>query len=210
MSNGDRDHPELTPPPDSAPSRAPRDGGTPLPVPSGPNTPAAPGEARTGSLRERLGQARNLIEHVEAAVPAPYRVAVFTELFRGEPAPTLRAGASFPADEAPVAWAGVDLGPYVSALEGPGRLLAKALTTLAVVRDQLEVEWMTPAEIERFLVERARAPHVYRTNLSNALRGARGLVDRRRRGRAYEYRLTEAGDAQVRREAALRPPAANP
>jgi hypothetical protein len=155
----------------------------------------------------RLDRARELIDQVEAGVPAPYRVAVFTELFRDHGASPGGAGAAAVSGEDAVAWAGVELGPYLTALEGPGRLLAKALTTLAVVRDQLDVEWMTPAEIERFLVERARARHVYRTNLSNVLRGARGLVDRRRRGRAYEYRLTDAGDARVRRDAALSPAA---
>lgn len=169
-------------------------------------------DARTNHDRA-VSEALGLIDVVEARVPAPYRVAVFEWLARSARPAAAAVAPEHPGVEVATAargpqtsaseWVGVDLAHYAKALSGPGRLLAKALLTLEIVSSQVNAEWMTPAEIERFLVERARATHVYRTNVSNALRRAPGLVDRRRRGRAYEYRLTDAGRSVVERELAI-------
>lgn len=168
---------------------------------------------REGAGTERIDAALELIKEIEARVPTEYRVPLFKALVRGHGAavPAVRPSGGLDGDRAalpaepPAAadWVGIDLAPYAKSLAGPGRLLVKALITLEIVATQMSVDWMTPAEIERFLVERARASHVYRTNVSNALRRARGLVDRRRRGRAYEYRITEAGRVVVEREIAI-------
>jgi len=158
-----------------------------------------------------IQRALELIQAIESQVPAEYRVTLFTALFEedlGEGAAARQRQDSAAEAQSAADWVGIDLGAYAKALAGPGRLLAKALITLEIVDTQMNIDWMTPAEIERFLVERARATHVYRTNVSNALRRARGLVDRRRRGRAYEYRITEAGRAVVEREIAILGPQA--
>lgn len=160
-----------------------------------------------------IQRALDLIQAIDARVPAEYRVTLFTALMGADlrgVAGTVGRQRMDAAAETPLTadLVGIDLGAYAKALEGPGRLLAKALITLDIVVTQMNIDWMTPAEIERFLVERARATHVYRTNLSNALRRARGLVDRRRRGRAYEYRITDAGRAVVEREIAILGPQA--
>ncbi len=160
---------------------------------------------------DEISRALVLIGAIEDRVPAEYRVPLFSALLGGgvdRAESERRRDSATEASPAAPEWVGIDLGAYVKALSGPGRLLEKALITLEIVVTQMGVEWMTPAEIERFLVERARATHVYRTNVSNALRRARGLVDRRRRGRAYEYRLTEAGAAVVEREIAILGPQA--
>ncbi len=159
-----------------------------------------------------IERALELINEIESRVPAEYRVTLFEVLLadlRGETGVRGRPRQEPSTDpQSATAWVGIDLETYAKALSGPGRLLAKALITLEIVDSQMHIDWMTPAEIERFLVERARATHVYRTNVSNALRRARGLVDRRRRGRAYEYRLTEAGRSVVEREIAILGPQA--
>jgi len=162
---------------------------------------------------QEIERALRLISTIESKVPAEYRVTLFTALLGsgldtgGEGDERGRQDSAAESQSA-AAWVGIDLGAYAKALAGPGRLLAKALITLDIVLTQMGIDWMTPAEIERFLVERARATHVYRTNVSNALRRAPGLVDRRRRGRAYEYRITEAGRAVVERELAILGPRA--
>jgi hypothetical protein len=162
------------------------------------------------SLEGGLDRAIEVIEAVESRLPESYRVAAFRVLLAAELHVGPLAGgvrqAEVPASPGRVPnadWVGIELAPYVNALAGPGRLLPKALITLEIVAKQIQAEWMTPSEIERFLVERARATHIYRTNVSNALRRAPGLVDRRRRGRAYEYRITEAGRLVVEREIAI-------
>ena len=99
----------------------------------------------------------------------------------------------------------LDLARYAVVLAEPGRTLLKGLVALDVAETQLAIPWMTPAEIETLLRRRARVAPIYRTNLSNALRDARGLIDRRRRGRAYEYRLTDAGRNHLYRALALGP-----
>ncbi len=160
-----------------------------------------------------IQRALDLIRAIDARVPAEYRVSLFTALLGADLLGVAGTGGRQRMDAAAetqptAALVGIDLGAYAKALAGPGRLLAKALITLDIVVTQMKIDWMTPAEIERFLVERARATNVYRTNVSNALRRARGLVDRRRRGRAYEYRITDAGRAVVEREIAILGPQA--
>lgn len=155
-----------------------------------------------------IQRALELIHAIESKVPAEYRVALFAALLGADLGAGARAGGGQRLDsvaetQSAADWMGIDIGAYAKVLAGPGRLLVKALITLEIVVTQMSIDWMTPAEIERFLIERARATHVYRTNLSNSLRRARGLVDRRRRGRAYEYRITEAGRAVVVREVTI-------
>ncbi len=165
---------------------------------------------------QHIEDAVRWISAIDREVPAPYRATVLESLLalaRDSELPERSEGATrgTPRETRPPTESvtslqddlGIDLERYAHALAGPGRLRSKALITLDIVATQLGVDWMTPGEIERFLVDRARATHVYRTNVSNALRGARGLVDRRRRGRAYEYRLTEAGRVVVDREVAI-------
>lgn len=160
-----------------------------------------------------IQRALELIRAIESQVPAEYRVTLFTAMMGTALHDVAGSGGRQWTDAAVETQSvadlvGIDLGAYAKALAGPGRLLAKALITLEIVVTQMDIGWMTPAEIERFLVERARATHVYRTNVSNALRRAPGLVDRRRRGRAYEYRITDSGRAVVEREIAILGPQA--
>jgi len=97
----------------------------------------------------------------------------------------------------------LNLSRYAVVLASSGRTLLKALVALDAGAEQLAIDWMSPAEIERFLVDRARVRSAYRTNISNALSGARPLADRRRRGRGYEYRLTLQGKEALERELAI-------
>lgn len=175
------------------------------------------GGALDAPAQQHVTDALMYIAAVEEQVPPAYRLTVLESVLalrRGQATSEAAGGpdsrearpsrpAVAPARGASQDDMVIDLERYAHALAGPGRLLAKALITLEIVATQMGVDWMTPSEIERFLVDRARATHVYRTNVSNALRGARGLVDRRRRGRAYEYRITEAGRVVVDREVAI-------
>ena len=98
----------------------------------------------------------------------------------------------------------LDLADYAPLLVLTGRPLLKALAALDVAREQLDLEWMTPAEVEYLLTERGHVRSVYRTNVSTALRAAGDLVERRRRGRGFEYRIRDAGRDALRRELRLR------
>ncbi len=156
----------------------------------------------------RLPHFVELIRAIEAEIPAKYRVEVFRalttpitsppDLPRAHEPPRPEAAPLVPASAA--IRSRLNLSSYAGVLAAPGRTLLKALVGLNATASQLGVDWMTPSEIERFLVDRARVPHVYRTNISNALRGARQLVDRRRRGRGYEYRITLTGREALERE----------
>lgn len=184
---------------------------------------AAAGEVPSPALA--AAALRELAELVEAEIPAGYRSEAFRALASwrlgarapGE-APRAPQDASpshgLPADSVAAlapqrqAAAGVrpgrlDLSPFATILGGSGRMLQKALVALEVSRGQLGVDWLTPTEIERFLIERARVRTAYRTNISNALSGARHLADRRRRGRGYEYRITPPGRDLLERELRL-------
>jgi hypothetical protein len=157
---------------------------------------------------------------VESSVPSGYRQEAFRALarwqLRGDLQPLSPRGLGQDHPDSPPATHGgqnagvgrlerpalgrLALGAYSGILAAPGRMLMKSLVALEVSRTQLGIEWLAPAEIERFLVERARVRSAYRTNISNALSGARQLVDRRRRGRGYEYRLTAGGRQVLDRE----------
>ncbi len=156
-------------------------------------------------LTDEVDCALSLIAVVESRVPEPYRLEIVRALLpqaigRGTgdvtPSTVTRPRAASTGSR-------LQLAPYASVLSTPGKMLLKALVALEATSLQLGIEWMTPSEIERFLAERARVPSVYRTNLSNALRAARDLVDRRRRGRAYEYRITRRGRAALERDLAI-------
>lgn len=92
------------------------------------------------------------------------------------------------------------LGEHARLLSSPGRVLLKALIALQAVAAPGGIEWLTPAEIERLLRMHAGTAAPYRTNLSNALRASRGLVERRRRHRGFEYRITALGQETLERE----------
>lgn len=117
----------------------------------------------------------------------------------GQPpqAPSAAADPALPLDGLQAAMAAGEARHYLTAhaplLGHPGRTLLKALLALRVAVDQMGVEWLTPAEMERLLLDHGGASGIYRTNLSNALRVARGRVDRRPRGRGFEYRITTSG-----------------
>lgn len=155
---------------------------------------------------DRLARLVGLIRAIEQQVPEPYRVEVLRILAAAEETAERRASPDGQRIESPLtppsapSRSRLNLSSYAGVLGSPGRTLLKALVALDATASQLGVDWMTPSEIERFLVDRARVPHVYRTNISNALRGARQLVDRRRRGRGYEYRITLTGREALERE----------
>ena len=154
-------------------------------------------------VSEEVDRALSLIAIVEHRVPEAYRI----EIVRALLPRAIGKSASEPGTAVPRR-AGSDssrlrLARYASVLATPGKMLLKALVALEATSVQLGIEWMTPSEIERFLAERGRVRSVYRTNVSNALRAARELVDRRRRGRAYEYRITDRGRAAIERDLAI-------
>lgn len=162
-----------------------------------------------------VSRVRTLIDILDAEIPPPYRVELFRLLAPGvlpsaggeptQPTGTSRGGRTMqrPGSEPRLERTRLDLAPYAAVLHQPGKNLLKALVALEVARDQLGIEWMTPAEVERMLADRAGVRSVYRTNLSNALSKAPGMADRRRRGRGYEYRVTALGRETLHREAAL-------
>lgn len=185
-------------------------------------TDSDPPHPGTGSSRqlhpvtpEQLSQIRSLIDLVQSEIPAEYRDEIFRQLLPraiGEPPQAHRPPPStaMAMDQThvevaagPIDSSRLTLARYASILAAPGRTLLKALAALDAGDTQLGIDWMTPAEIERFLVERARVRSVYRTNISNALRGARPLADRRRHGRGYEYRITMPGRDALERELAI-------
>lgn len=165
-----------------------------------------------------VSRARTLIDIIDAEIPPPYRVELFRilapELVTERRRPAVaqeRSAVARAAEGAPAARrpeprlerTRLDLATYAAVLAQPGKNLLKALVALEVARDQLGFDWMTPAEVERLLADRAGVRSVYRTNLSNALSKAPGMADRRRRGRGYEYRITSLGRETLHREAAL-------
>ena len=186
---------------------------------------AAPGDQVVAPSES--GAVASLVAYLEDRVPPRYRVELFRALLprvlarmpTGWPGPGGRgtfdplphpalARRTPPPESADVASLRqqLDLSPYASVLAAPGRTLLKAMVALDAAARQLDVSWMTPSEIERLLSERARVRSIYRTNISNALRSALDWVDRRRRGRAYEYRLTASGRARLRRQLDLAGP----
>lgn len=179
---------------------------------------AAPREGR-GLTPGSISRLRSLIQILESEIPESYRVEMFRLLapevlpeseVAPAPSPTAEQSPTIPpvtATATPadprLGTAQLDLGPYTSVLASPGKTLLKSLTALDVAFTQLGIQWMTPGEVERFLVERVGSRSIYRTNVSNALSKARGMVDRRRRGRGYEYRLTAFGRDTLHRELRL-------
>ena len=155
---------------------------------------------RTATELERLNA---FIELIEDRVPAGYRRLVFRAVaprILTEPEAGLQRRTPITVPRRSLE---LDAALYNPILSSSGKTLLKSLVALHAAQRQLGLAWMTPAEIERFLVERARVRRIYRTNISNALRDARELVNRRRRKRAYEYALTERGELRVLRELRL-------
>ena len=198
--------PDATSPSGTSARRAPAAGLSGRPEAS------ATDEQTARHLQELVARLRSVAESVSAGIPPQYRLEAFRLLGASLLARAGDAHPAGPSTEPPdlrqataraAAEGHLDLAAYAPIFALPGRTLLKALATLEVGRRQLGVEWMTPAEIERFLTERARVRSVYRTNISNALRAARHLADRRRRGRGYEYSLTPRGQELLERERAL-------
>lgn len=185
------------------------DHSTGTPSPEDPGAVAAAAESLISP--EQVSRVRSLIEILQAEVPPAFRQEVFRQLLpaallgsaavsaaaRPTPPPPAESGALV------IGASHLDLSRYAVLLAGPGRTLVKALAALDAAQEQLGIDWMSPSEIERFLTERARVRSVYRTNISNALRGARQMVDRRRRGRGYEYRITLPGKEALEREVTI-------
>ncbi len=173
------------------------------PAPGAESESAEAGQHAGGDLSDEVDRVLSLIAIVEKRVPEAYRVEIVRVLLpRAIGKSERELGTTVP----PHAEAGTSrlrLARYVPVLAASGKMLLKALVALEATSLQLGIEWMTPSEIERFLAERGRVRSVYRTNVSNALRAARDLVDRRRRGRAYEYRITERGRAALDRDLAI-------
>ncbi len=165
--------------------------------------PAAASPFVGPDLTDEVDRVLSLIAIVESRVPAPYRLEIVRALLPHAVGTTASDSTQMTSARTGPTGSRIQLAPYASVLSTPGKMLLKALVALEATRLQLGIEWMTPSEIERFLAERARVRPVYRTNLSNALRAARDLVDRRRRGRAYEYRITSRGRAALERDLAI-------
>ena len=152
-----------------------------------------------------------LISYVEAEVPDVYRTVVLDYLLRlrsstaAPSAPTWqRAGSTSPAAiDHSAARRSVDVSIYDSLLSRRGEPLLKSLAALHASETQLEVRWMTPAEITFFLRDIAGVTSAYRSNISNALRREPALVVRRPRGRGYEYGLTRRGHSYLQRRLRL-------
>ena len=175
----------------------------PPPAPGAGSESAEAGQHAGLDLSGEVDRVLSLIAIVEKRVPAAYRVEIVRALL---PRAIRKSASDLGTKVAPHAEPGssrLRLARYAPVLAASGKMLLKALVALEATSVQLEIEWMTPSEIERFLAERGRVRSVYRTNVSNALRAARELVDRRRRGRAYEYRITERGRAALERDLAI-------
>ena len=179
--------------------------------PPNPSLKSTPSEAEpteiqrraTSVLSDEVDRALSLIAIVESRVPETYRVEIVRALLPhavGAPATEISASSRQRAESGA---SRLQLARYAPVLATSGKMLLKSLVALEATSAQLGIEWMTPSEIERFLAERGRVRSVYRTNVSNALRAARDLVDRRRRGRAYEYRITDRGRAALERDLAI-------
>ena len=171
-------------------------------VRQGPVSPVSPTERN---------EINRLISYVEAEVPDAYRTVVLDYLLRMRSpatptsAPTWQrdGNASQAAIDRSVARHSVDVSIYDSLLSRRGEPLLKSLAALHASETQLEVRWMTPAEITVFLRDIAGVTSAYRSNISNALRREPALVVRRRRGRGYEYGLTRRGHSYLERRLRL-------
>lgn len=172
------------------------------------------------SVSDPLDRLAKLAGEVESRIPARYRREAFRALAQravqlvdalgsiGERLESPPASAPMDAPTRPPEGpalrsfdgAGQELGLDRRLLQAPGKPLLKALLVLQVAADGLGHAWLTPSEIERLLTERGGASGVYRSNLSNALRASTGLVERRQRGRGFEYRITAAGRAMLATE----------
>lgn len=205
--------------PASAMARGGPGPGEPTPGLASPMETGGVARGRAGITGEKVGRLRSLIDVLEGELPLPYRVEAFRLLARrvlGDIAPPdvqpdelapSRPAAAIEGEQSqpPGALEGarLDVGPYAAILARPGRTTLKGLVALEIALSQLGITWMTPAEIERLLSERCGVRSIYRTNLSSGLGEARGLVDRRRRGRGFEYRIAAQGRETLRRELAL-------
>ncbi len=178
---------------------------TDVPPEQSPDTGVKPTRARGHSidLSDEVDRVLSLIDLVESRVPETYRVEIVRALLPHAVGKSVSEPSSAPQARPGSVTSRLRLARYAPVLATSGKMLLKALVALEVTSMQLGIEWMTPSEIERFLAERGRVRSVYRTNLSNALRAARDLVDRRRRGRAYEYRITDRGRAALERDLAI-------
>lgn len=154
-------------------------------------------------LSRQVDGALSLIAMVERRVPEAYRVEIVRALLPGAVGSPTSTTAAAAAPRAESGTSRLRLGRYAPVLATSGKTLLKALVALEATSSQLGIGWMTPSEIERFLAERGRVRSVYRTNVSNSLRAARDLADRRRRGRGYEYRITDRGRAALERDLAI-------
>ncbi len=171
-------------------------------VRQGPVSPVSPTE------RDEINR---LISYVEAEVPDVYRTVVLDYLLRLRSPFTATSAPAWQPDgnavEATVddsaARHSVDVSIYDSLLARRGEPLLKSLAALHASETQLEVRWMTPAEITFFLRDIAGVTSAYRSNISNALRREPALVVRRPRGRGYEYGLTRRGHSYLKRRLRL-------
>ena len=90
-----------------------------------------------------------------------------------------------------------------------GSTLEKWLAVLAVAEEEVgDATALTGPEIARVLKERFRIAGVHATNVNRDLKTVKNYVNRRPRGRAFEYSLTRPGLKWVKaRRAALGKPA---
>ena len=87
---------------------------------------------------------------------------------------------------------------YDKVFSKKGKNLDKSLLILSIGSEN-GLEWLTPSEVTVILKEKARVAGIYTTNISNALKDSRNLVDRRSRGIGYEYRLMRKGEDYVQK-----------
>lgn len=173
------------------------------------STPASEARDQDPGLPERrLLAARRLVDEIDSRFPSGYRRAVLRALLPLTLAEVPASGRGGMADapdrvSRPPSTRALDTDRYVPILAAPGRTLLKALAALEMASSQLGITWMSPTEIERLLKRRLHLRSIYRSNLSSALSTAQDLVERRGRGRGYEYRITRKGRRKLERELAI-------
>lgn len=151
---------------------------------------------------------RRLLQFLDSEVPGPYRIPLFTHLLHRlapRPAAAVRPARrrGFPRDEAAPPPTPITLRPYRVILQRRGNNLLKALAALDAAERQVGTAWLTPRQVTDLLKDAAGSRSIYRSNVSNALRTAEEVVDRRREGRGYAYRITTHGRETLERELRL-------
>ncbi|MFQ5743266.1 MAG: hypothetical protein ACE5HV_06715 [Acidobacteriota bacterium] len=139
-------------------------------------------------------QLKELLDYLDLEVPGPFRTTLLAHLLgRVVPLPLASLGYPRQSLSGPLFENRVDLACFVACFSQRGNVLLKSLAALHLGEVRLGVHWMTPRELATLISSTAAGTTPYRSNVSNMLRRETTLVTRRRRGRGFEYALTDRG-----------------